>query len=215
MSGLLFSSSFVPFSRFYFSSDLFEDSQPFRGLKASFGSSAHFCLFMKKVQDKLVFLVCLNHHQFTRQKTRSETNKQTNKQRCLSFWILAGAPHWYHHQRPSKLHWAGLGGQTGAAALNKHSEHPGASVPCSRAAGGKVPLQPPARLLMGSATWTRTRNPPEPELLTPEQLEQLGPGPLRPGWARFHTAAEPTQTYVKLTSLSPPRLEVDCLFFRR
>lgn len=79
MSGLLFSSSFVPFSRFYFSSDLFEDSQPFRGLKASFGSSAHFCLFMKKVQDKLVFLVCLNHHQFTQQKTRSETNKQTNK----------------------------------------------------------------------------------------------------------------------------------------
>lgn len=68
---------------------------------------------------------------------------------------------------------------------------------------------------MGSATWTRTRNPPEPELLTPEQLEQLGPGPLRPGWARFHTATEPTQTYVKLTSLSPPRLEVDCLFFRR
>lgn len=66
MSGLLFSSSFVPFSRFYFSSDLFEDSQPFRGLKASFGSSAHFCLFMKKVQDKLVFLVCLNRHQFTR-----------------------------------------------------------------------------------------------------------------------------------------------------
>lgn len=41
---------------------------------------------------------------------------------------------------------------------------------------------------MGSATWTRTRNPPEPELLTPEQLEHLGPGPLRPGWARFHSA---------------------------
>lgn len=65
MSGLLFSSSFVLFCRFYFSPDFFEDSHPFRGQKASFGSITNFCLFLEKIQDKLVFLVCLNRHQFT------------------------------------------------------------------------------------------------------------------------------------------------------